>query len=55
MLRYAIIFAVIALVAGALGFGYLADTSATFAKIFAGIFLVLAILGLLFGRRAPAV
>ena len=56
MLRWAIIFAVIALVAAGLGFGYLADTSAMFAKIFALIFVVLFIVSLVMGRGgSPAV
>ncbi len=55
MLRWAIIFAIIAVVAAGLGFGGIEGTAATFAKVFAGIFLVLAILGFVFGRGAPAV
>ena len=41
MLRLAILFAIIAIVAGALGFYGLSDVSASFAKFFALIFLVL--------------
>jgi uncharacterized membrane protein YtjA (UPF0391 family) len=43
MLKYAIIFAVISLLAGALGFGGVAAGAAGIAKILFGLFLVLAI------------
>jgi uncharacterized membrane protein YtjA (UPF0391 family) len=43
MLKYAIIFAVISLIAGALGFGGLAAGSAGIAKILFGLFLILAV------------
>lgn len=43
MLKYAIIFALISLVAGALGFGGIAAGSAGIAKILFGLFLVLAV------------
>lgn len=49
MLRWAIIFAVIALVAGALGFGGIAGASAGIAKILFGVFLAIAIVALLVG------
>ena len=51
MLRWAIAFAIIAVIAGALGFFGLADTSAQIAKIFAFVFLVLFVVSLLFGNR----
>jgi uncharacterized membrane protein YtjA (UPF0391 family) len=44
MLKYAIVFAVIALVAGALGFTGVAAASAGIAKILFGLFLVLAVI-----------
>lgn len=44
MLKYAIVFAVISLIAGALGFGGIAAGSADIAKILFGLFLVLAII-----------
>ncbi len=47
MLRYAIIFFVIAIIAAALGFGSLAGTAAMVAKVLFVIFLVLALLSLL--------
>lgn len=43
MLKYAIIFVVISLIAGALGFGGIAAGSAGIAKILFGLFLILAI------------
>lgn len=42
MLKYAIVFAPISLVAGALGFGGMAAGAAGIAKFFFGIFLLLA-------------
>jgi uncharacterized membrane protein YtjA (UPF0391 family) len=44
MLKYAIIFAVISLVAGLLGFGGIAAGAAGIAKLLFGLFLVLAVL-----------
>jgi uncharacterized membrane protein YtjA (UPF0391 family) len=43
MLKYALIFAVIALIAGGLGFTGVAAASAGIAKILFGLFLVLAV------------
>ena len=55
MLRWALIFAVVALIAGLLGFTTIAGTSMAIAKtlffIFVVIFLVLLVLGLSAGRR----
>jgi uncharacterized membrane protein YtjA (UPF0391 family) len=51
MLRWAIVFALIAIVASALGFFGLADTSAQIAKLFALVFLVLFIVAIVAGRR----
>lgn len=52
MLRWAIAFAIIAIIAAALGFGGLADTSAYIAKFLALVFLVLFVLALIVGRGA---
>lgn len=52
MLYYTILFLVLALVAGALGFGAIAGTAAMIAKISFVIFLVLFVASLLRGRRA---
>jgi uncharacterized membrane protein YtjA (UPF0391 family) len=51
MLRLAILFAIIAIVAAALGFYGLSDVSASFAKFFALLFLVLFVVALLIGTR----
>lgn len=50
MFRYAIIFAVIALIAALLGFGGIAGLSADFAKILLVIAAVLFVVGFVFGR-----
>jgi uncharacterized membrane protein YtjA (UPF0391 family) len=50
MLRWAIAFAIIALIAGALGFYGLADTSADIAKFLAIVFVVLFVVALVVGR-----
>jgi len=52
MLRWAITFAIIALIAGALGFYGLADTSATIARFLAVVFLVMFVVALVVGRNA---
>ncbi len=54
MLSWALTFLVIALVAGVLGFGVVAGTAASIAKILFFVFLVLFIVGLVMGRRGPA-
>jgi uncharacterized membrane protein YtjA (UPF0391 family) len=56
MLRWAIVFAILALVAGLLGFVGLEGDFAYIAKILLFVFLVLFIVSLIFGRTsAPAV
>jgi uncharacterized membrane protein YtjA (UPF0391 family) len=52
MLNYAVIFLIIALLAGVLGFGVIAGTAATIAKVLFLLFLVLFIASLFRGRRA---
>jgi uncharacterized membrane protein YtjA (UPF0391 family) len=47
MLRYALIFLVIAIIAGIFGFGGIAVASAGIAKILFGIFIVLFLIGLI--------
>ena len=54
MLRIAIIFLVIALIAAVLGFGGIAGASAGIAKILALIFVVLFLISLLVGRGRKA-
>ncbi|MFO0890204.1 MAG: DUF1328 domain-containing protein [Isosphaeraceae bacterium] len=51
MLRLAILFAVIALIAGALGFYGLSDMSANIAKFFALLFAVLFVVAMIAGAR----
>jgi uncharacterized membrane protein YtjA (UPF0391 family) len=53
MLRWALAFAILALVAGVLGFGGLACDFAYLAKILLFVFLVLFVVSLIFGRRMP--
>jgi uncharacterized membrane protein YtjA (UPF0391 family) len=51
MLRLAIVFAIIALIAAAFGFYGLSDMSANFAKFFALIFAVLFVVAMIAGTR----
>ncbi|MCA9034866.1 MAG: DUF1328 domain-containing protein [Planctomycetaceae bacterium] len=53
MLSWALTFIVIALLAGLFGFGLVGGMAYTAAKICFFVFLVLAILSALTGRRAP--
>ena len=53
MLRYAVGFFVVALVAGLLGFGLVGGMAYGAAKIFFFVFLVLAIVSMITDRRAP--
>ena len=53
MLNYAIIFLIIAILAGVLGFGVIAGTAAMVAKVCFVVFLVLFLFSLLGGRRRP--
>lgn len=51
MLRWAVAFAILALIAGVLGFGGLAGDFATIAKILLFLFLALFAIALVMGRR----
>lgn len=51
MLGYALLFLIIALIAGAMGFGLVGGMAYGAAKILFFIFLVLAVVSLLSGRR----
>ena len=51
MLRYALMFFVIALIAAFFGFGGVAGMSADIGKTLLTLFVVLAVVGLLFGSR----
>lgn len=53
MLGWALTFLVIALIAGALGFGGVAGAATGIAKILFFVFLILFIVGLFVGRRRP--
>jgi uncharacterized membrane protein YtjA (UPF0391 family) len=52
MIRWAVIFAVLALIAGVLGFGRLAGDFASISKVLLFVFLVLFVISLFVGRRA---
>jgi uncharacterized membrane protein YtjA (UPF0391 family) len=51
MLYYSVVFLIVALLAGVLGFGVIAGTAALIAKVLFIIFLVLFIASLFRGRR----
>ena len=51
MLRWALAFAIIAVIASALGFYGLSSTSADIAKLFALVFLVLFVVALVVGKN----
>lgn len=58
MLRLALAFLVVAIIAALFGFGNIAGTSVEFAKILFFVFLVLAVLSFIFGgfrSRTPVV
>ncbi|HHP7237951.1 DUF1328 domain-containing protein [Longibacter sp.] len=50
MLRYALLFFIVAIIAAIFGFGGIAGTSAWVAKILVFVFLVLFVVSLIFGR-----
>jgi len=50
MLSYAVTFLIIALIAGVLGFGVIAGTAASIAKVLFIVFLVLFLVSLMRGR-----
>jgi uncharacterized membrane protein YtjA (UPF0391 family) len=50
MLGYALMFLIVALVAGVLGFGVVAGTAAIIAKVCFAIFLILFVVALIRGR-----
>jgi uncharacterized membrane protein YtjA (UPF0391 family) len=52
MLHWSLIFLVLAIIAAIFGFGGIAGTAIGIAKILFFVFLVLWIVGLIFGRRA---
>jgi uncharacterized membrane protein YtjA (UPF0391 family) len=54
MLRYAVLFLVVALIAALFGFTTVAGTAIEGARILFVVFLVLFVLSLLLGRRTPS-
>lgn len=54
MLHYAIVFFVIALVAALFGFGGIAAGAVSIGKILFVVFLIMAVVSLLLGRRTPS-
>jgi uncharacterized membrane protein YtjA (UPF0391 family) len=53
MLHYALVFLVVALIAGVLGFGFIAGTAAWIAKICFVVFLILFLISFFNGRKGP--
>jgi uncharacterized membrane protein YtjA (UPF0391 family) len=53
MIRWAIVFAILALIAGVLGFAGLQSDFAYIAKILLFVFIVLFVVSLIFGRATP--
>jgi uncharacterized membrane protein YtjA (UPF0391 family) len=51
MLYYTIVFFIVAIIAAILGFGVIAGTAAWIAKICFFVFIVLAVVSLLFGKK----
>ena len=51
MLRYALIFLIVAIVAGVLGFGALSGTAAWIAKVLVLVFVVLFVVSLVQGKK----
>lgn len=53
MLSWALMFLILAIIAGVLGFGVVAGTAAWIAKVLFVVFLVLLLVSLFTGRRTP--
>jgi uncharacterized membrane protein YtjA (UPF0391 family) len=51
MLYYSVVFLVVALIAGVLGFGVIAGTAASIAKVLFFVFLVIFLISIFRGRR----
>ena len=54
MLRWALMFLIVALIAGVFGFWALEGTAMWIAKVLFVVFLVLFVISLIFGRSPPA-
>jgi uncharacterized membrane protein YtjA (UPF0391 family) len=55
MLHYALVFLVVALIAGVLGFGFIAGTAAHIAQVLFVVFLILFLISFISGRGKPVV
>lgn len=55
MLRWAIVFFVVALIAAVFGFGGIAGEAAWIGRVLLVVFLILAVVSMVFGRRGPSV
>ncbi|VTR94213.1 membrane protein : UPF0391 membrane protein HMPREF9120_01943 OS=Neisseria sp. oral taxon 020 str. F0370 GN=HMPREF9120_01943 PE=3 SV=1: DUF1328 [Gemmata massiliana] len=55
MLRMAIVFFIVAIIAAVFGFGGIAAESEGIARILLVLFLILAVASLIFGRRGPSI
>ena len=55
MVRWAIVFFVIALIAAVFGFGGIAGEAAWIGKVLLVVFLILAVVSMVLGRRGPPV
>jgi uncharacterized membrane protein YtjA (UPF0391 family) len=53
MLYWAVVFLVVAIIAGIFGFTGIAGTSIWIAKVLFFVFIILFVVSLLFGRRTP--
>ncbi len=53
MLRWAVVFLIIAIIAAVFGFGNIAAAATDIARILFFVFLVLFVIMLIFGRRGP--
>ena len=54
MLRWALVFFVVALIAAVFGFGGVAGEAAWIGKVLLVIFLILAVVSMVMGRRGPS-
>lgn len=55
MVRWAILFFIIALVAAVFGFGGIAGEAAWIGKVLLVVFLILVVVSMIFGRKGPPV